>query len=589
MDVKDLNLDEKTLARLGKVKVKTTDQLLLAMYQPGSERLISTPDMKRAEKALKEAGIIKYMRGDEVSADDIDPEPLTWDELHDYVGKLIVNDSSTESRRYLKAVWIYRIDDSGDTYLSYLDGGVSFCGTRKMYIGENKKPISPTLKYSGQFFVLKAGVQRLDIKADSGTGFGIDFDKEYNGESDRTYFGKELTYDELTALPEGTKVLVYEVAEEMDDDDDIDAELYETEAQIKGLTFTVSRVDSDDVLDQIKIKPQSMVPQRDHVYTRVWLFNGTTQQSDQDAPADIVPQLAAQVVVSDEYSRAIALTRSIIANGQAAQQSLWEMCKGLAEMRDAKLYKEIGYSTFEDYCEEEIGITRRQGQKYAAIAALDGKSTSDFKRIGVEKLYLLAKIDDEQREQITDSVDVESVTVRELRAQIDALKHQNDQTEAALQDAEDRAQRWCENAEERRQRIDELGGKVDKQKIEVEKLNAEVANNASYIQQLQDRSRSKDADIEQLQARIAELESRPVEVAVQEDTAELEKLRAEYEKKIAELKSDSNYTELLAMCRLVRSQVNTLCMRLNGVRSGKEKDSLMKYVKEIGLCIGQLL
>lgn len=585
MDVKDLNLDEKTLARLGKVKVKTTDQLLLAMYQPGSERLISTPDMKRAEKALKEAGIIKYMRGDEVSADDIDPEPLTWDELHDYVGKLIVNDSSTESRRYLKAVWIYRIDDGGDTYLSYLDGGVSFCGTRKMYIGENKKPISPTLKYSGQFFVLKAGVQRLDIKTDS----GADFNREYNGESDRAYFGKELTYDELTALPEGTKVLVYGVAEEMDDDDDIDAELYETDEQLEEFTFTVSRVDADDAVDQIKIKPQSMVPQRDHVYTRVWLFNGTTQQSDQDVHAEIVPQPAAQVVVSDEYSRAIALTRSIIANGQAAQQSLWEMCKGLAEMRDAKLYKEIGYSTFEDYCEREIGITRRQGQKYAAIAVLDEKSTSDFERIGVEKLYLLAKIDEKQREQITDSVDVESVTVRELRAQIDALKHQNDQTEAALQDAEDRAQRWCENAEERRQRIDELGGKVDKQKMEVEKLNAEVANNASYIQQMQDRDREKNTCIAQLQERIAELESRPVEVAVQEDTAELEKLRAEYEKKIAELKSDSNYTELLAMCRLVRSQVNTLCMRLNGVRSGKEKDTLLKYVKEIGLCIGQLL
>lgn len=487
MDVKNLNLDEKTLARLGKVKVTTTDQLLLAMYQPGSERLISTPDMKRAEKALKEAGIIKYMRGDEVSADDIDPDPLTWDELHDYVGKLIVHDSSTESRRYLKAVWIYRIDDSGDTYLSYLDGGVSFCGTRKMYIGKNANPISPTLKYSGQFFALKAGVQRIDAKMDSGT----DFDREYNGESDRAYFGKELTYDELTALPEGTKVLVYELAEETDGDDDIDAELYETDEQLDGLTFTVSRVDADDVLDQIKIKPQSMVPQRDHVYTRVWLFNGSTQQSDQDAPVEIVPQPAAQVVVSDEYIRAIALTRSIIANGQAAQQSLWEMCKGLAEMRDAKLYKEIGYGTFEDYCEQEIGITRRQGQKYAAIAALDGKSTSGLERIGVEKLYLLAKIYDEQREQITDSVDVESVTVKQLKAQIEALKHQNDQTE--------------------------------------------------------------------------------------------------YEKKLAELKSDSNYTELLAMCRLVRSQVNTLCMRLNGVRSGKEKDTLLKYVKEIGLCIGQLL
>lgn len=586
MDVKDLNLDEKTQKRLDKVGAKTTDQLLLAMYQPGSERLISTPDMKRVEKALKEAGIIKYMRGDEVSADDIDPEPLTWDELHDYVGKLIVHDSSTESRRYLKAVWIFRIDDSGDTYLSYLDGGVSFCGTRKMYIGENKNPISPTLKYSGQFFVLKAGVQLLDIKTDP----GVDIDREYNGETDRAYFGRELTYDELTALPERTKVLVYEFAEETDDDDDIDAELYEAGAQIEGYPFTVSRVDSDDKLDEFKILPQSMDPQRDNVYTRVWLFNGTTQQSDQDAPAEIVQQPAAQVVVSDEYSRAIALTRSIIANGQAAQQSLWEMCKGLAEMRDDKLYKEIGYGTFEDYCEQEIGITRRQGQKYAAIAALDGKSTSDFERIGVEKLYLLAKIDDEQREQITESVDVESVTVRELRAQIDALKHQNDQTEAALQDAEGRAQKWYDTAEKKRQQIDELGGQITVQFEKADKLNAEIANNNRYIQQMQDRDREKNACIEQLQERIAELESRPVEVAVQEDnTAELEKLRAEYEKKLIELKADSNYTELLAMCRLVRSQVNTLCMRLNGVKSGKEKDSLLKYVKEIGLCIGQLL
>ena len=565
MNVKDLNLDEKTLARLGKVKVTTTDQLLLAMYQPGSERLISTPDAKRAEKALKEAGIIKYMRGDEVSADDIDPEPLTWNELHDYVGKLIVHDSSTESRRYLKAVWIYRIDDSGDTYLSYLDGGVSFCGTRKMYIGENKNPISPTLKYSGQFFVLKAGMQRLDVKTD----FGTDFDREYNGETDRAYFGRELTYDELTALPEGTKVLVYEVAEWTDDDDDIDAELYETETQIEGFPFTVSRVDADDVLDQIKIKPQSMVPQRDHIYTRVWMFNGTAQQSDQDVHAEIVPQPATQVVVSDEYSRAIALTRSIIANGQAAQQSLWEMCKGLAEMRDAKLYKEIGYGTFEDYCEQEIGITRRQGQKYAAIAALDGKSTSDFERIGVEKLYLLAKIDDEQREQITDSVDVESVTVKQLKAQIEALNNAKDylqQNNHTLSQAAYDARKEAENSALERKRSDDLYKKSHDDLIEAQN------------------------EVHRLERRIKELEARPVEVAVQEDnTAELEKLRAEYEKKLAELKSDSNYTELLAMCRLVRSQVNTLCMRLNGVRSGKEKDSLLKYVKEIGLCIGQLL
>lgn len=60
-------------------------------------------------------------------------------------------------------------------------------------------------------------------------------------------------------------------------------------------------------------------------------------------------------------------------------------------------------------------------------------------------------------------------------------------------------------------------------------------------------------------------------------------------KRLAKVGIETTDQLLLAMCRLVRSQVNTLCIRLNGVRSGKEKDTLMKYVKEIGLCIGQLL
>ncbi len=591
MQVNELNLDEKTRKRIDKIGAETTDQLIIAMYQPESYKLISTPDMKRVEQALKEAGIIKYVRGDEVIEDDIKQKPLTWDELHDYVGKLVVCDDSTQSHRWLHLCWIYSIKDDGPTSLMYICRDNAFSNTRRSSVEDsNTKTVAlygSNLLHEGHFFALKDGVWRLDHR----NGFDTDYGKEYNGETDRAYFGKELTFDELASLPEGTKVLVFDEADETNDDDDIDAVLYETEGQYEGFPFKVCRTDENDVLDEMVIGPTNMSPSDIYLYTRVWLYKdaNTAQPGEQDAPAEIVPQITAQVAVPDEYARAVALTRSIIANAQAAQQSLLEMCKGLAEMRDAKLYKEIGYGTFEDYCEQEIGITRRQGQKYAAIASLDGKSTSDFKRIGVEKLYLLAKIDDEQREQITETVDVESVTVRELKAQINALKHQNEQTESALQDAEERAQRWCDNAEERRQRIDELGGKVDKQKMEVEKLNAEVANNNRYIQQLQERNRGKDADIEQLQARITELESRPVDVAVQEDTAKLEKLRTEYEKKLAEAKEDAEYREIMAMCKLARDQVSTLCTRLRGIRSGKGKESLLKYVREIGLLIGQLM
>ena len=79
------------------------------------------------------------------------------------------------------------------------------------------------------------------------------------------------------------------------------------------------------------------------------------------------PQAA--VIVSEDYTRAVTLTRSIIANAQAAQQSLYEVCKGLKEMRDGKLYKELGYQNFEDYTENEVGIKKVQAYNFVAIAS----------------------------------------------------------------------------------------------------------------------------------------------------------------------------------------------------------------------------
>ena len=53
-----------------------------------------------------------------------------------------------------------------------------------------------------------------------------------------------------------------------------------------------------------------------------------------------------EIIVSDGYRKAVALTQRIIANAQAAQQSLYEVCGGLRDMRDGKLYKELGYQNF---------------------------------------------------------------------------------------------------------------------------------------------------------------------------------------------------------------------------------------------------
>ena len=43
-------------------------------------------------------------------------------------------------------------------------------------------------------------------------------------------------------------------------------------------------------------------------------------------------------VMSSDYSRAVKLNKHIKIHAELAQQSLYEMCKGLKEMRDDKLY-----------------------------------------------------------------------------------------------------------------------------------------------------------------------------------------------------------------------------------------------------------
>ena len=144
------------------------------------------------------------------------------------------------------------------------------------------------------------------------------------------------------------------------------------------------------------------------------------------------PQAA--VIVSEDYTRAVTLTRSIIANAQAAQQSLYEVCKGLKEMRDGKLYKELGYQNFEDYTENEVGIKKVQAYNFVAIASnLSADYVQSIEQIGTTKLALLAKLDEPTREAVTETVDVESVTVRELKAQISALTAERDEANAAIE------------------------------------------------------------------------------------------------------------------------------------------------------------
>ena len=131
--------------------------------------------------------------------------------------------------------------------------------------------------------------------------------------------------------------------------------------------------------------------------------------------------------MTDRAQEAFTVHAQIILGAQMVEDGLYLMAVGFKKMRDEKLYKEMNYNSFEEYCEKETGMTRRNVYHYISIVE---KLPEDFVKstshIGSEKLRLLARLDEGERAEIAESTDLESTTVKELKAKIEELKCEND-------------------------------------------------------------------------------------------------------------------------------------------------------------------
>ena len=153
-------------------------------------------------------------------------------------------------------------------------------------------------------------------------------------------------------------------------------------------------------------------------------------------------------IMLTEQQQAEALHKQITGYGEVIYQSLYGMCTAIKQMRDSKLYRALGFDTFEAYTEEKLGMNRNQAYKYIAIAdKLSEEFVSSRIQIGMTKLTLLTALTDDQRAEIAQTVDLESTTVRKLREQIAALKEESELDRKERDNANDAAQRWKNTAQ----------------------------------------------------------------------------------------------------------------------------------------------
>ncbi len=237
--------------------------------------------------------------------------------------------------------------------------------------------------------------------------------------------------------------------------------------------------------------------------------------------------------VTSKYTEAYNLNVRICINAQMAQQNLYEMCKGLKEMRDSKLYKELGYSTFEDYCEQETGFKRSQVYNYISIVEkLPEDFVQSIGQIGMTKALILTKLSEDERTEIAEKNDLETTSVRELERQIKEIQAEKDQAVADKSAAEAKASASTQRAESLSQQITSLEAEI--KELESRPIEVAVPDASHEVENMRDAMRRLNREHDEWSARIQDEHFKDVQRIHKEYREKMDQLRAEYEEKLAD-------------------------------------------------------
>lgn len=251
--------------------------------------------------------------------------------------------------------------------------------------------------------------------------------------------------------------------------------------------------------------------------------------------------------ISQNHNKAVELHNKILVSAQLAQNNLWEMCSGLKEMRDSKLYKELGYQNFEEYCGAEFNMTARNARNYISIIEnISDENRKTFSAFSSSKLMLLSTLSEENQQKITAENDVESMTVKQLEAEVRKLKEENEELEKAVDNSDfnlNLAKTQIKHLEEEKQSyqttIDEQADYI--REIESRPVEVAVAEPSDDVRRLKETikslERSTESQLEQMQNEHIE-DIRKLHMQRNEEMEKaLEAQRREYEEKLVELEN----------------------------------------------------
>lgn len=246
-------------------------------------------------------------------------------------------------------------------------------------------------------------------------------------------------------------------------------------------------------------------------------------------------------------------------NAKQAAKHWVEMAQDIKEMRDSKHYQVAGFDSFGDYTENALGIKERQAYNYIAVVdKLPEDFVKSYASIGVTKLALLTSVDDEERQELLERIDLNtaktseiSATVKEIMAerddamqQLSLLKDENVDLEQKNEIIhEENVSLAKENArtQDENRRLEQENDELKKQLEDAK--NAVVyqkdPKQAEALQKAKEREKALKEDVESKKKELAE--ARDGKKALEE---EVETLRAELEQAKADVKTATAPTKV---------------------------------------------
>ena len=224
------------------------------------------------------------------------------------------------------------------------------------------------------------------------------------------------------------------------------------------------------------------------------------------------------------------LHKEIIYYGNAAAHNVVEMARKLKEMRDGKKYIHAEFSTFGEYVESAVGIKERQAYNYISILErLPENFLQSNAKIGITKLAMLAPLPSKDREEITEEIDLEKISVRELEEKIaerdrriKQLQLEIGETHKDLQFAEEKISKLentpkpvVEDTETKKKLNEALKAKKEAEKKladEIDKAKKDAADKQALIENLTKQRDEATAKAKAVQAElnVAKEEKKPI-------------------------------------------------------------------------------